>query len=80
MREVILVASFGALGAASRYGVGLAAQRLWGSTFPWGTLAVNLLGCFLLGFLMHVVVEREGYSADLRAALGVGFLGAFTTF
>ena len=80
MREVLLVASFGALGAASRYGVGMASQRLWGNAFPFGTLLVNLVGCFLLGFLMHVVVEREGFNADLRAALGVGFLGAFTTF
>jgi len=80
MRELFLVASFGAAGAASRYGVGLLTQRLWGHGFAYGTLAVNLLGCFLLGFIMHVVAERELGSADLRAALGVGFLGAFTTF
>ena len=80
MREVLLVATFGAFGAAGRYGVGLATQKLWGQGFPFGTLCVNLLGCLLLGFLMHIAVEREATSTDLRAALGIGFLGAFTTF
>ena len=80
MREVLLVASFGAIGAASRYGIGAATQRMWGQGFAYGTLTVNLLGCLLLGFLMHLAMEREATSVDLRAALGVGFLGAFTTF
>ena len=80
MREVLLVASFGAIGAASRYGIGLATQRMWGHGFAFGTLTVNLLGCLLLGFLMHLALEREAASTDLRTAVGIGFLGAFTTF
>lgn len=80
MRELLLVASFGAVGAASRYGAGVLAQRWLGHGFAYGTLAVNLLGCFLLGFVMHVVAARESLSTDLRAAIGIGFLGAFTTF
>ena len=80
MRDLLLVASFGAVGAASRYGIGLLTLRLLGQGFAFGTLTVNLLGCFLLGFVMHVVAQREAVSTDLRAALGIGFLGAFTTF
>ena len=80
MRELLLIAFFGAFGAASRYGVGLLSQRWLGGGFAFGTLAVNLVGCFLLGFVMHVVVQRVSLGAVLRAAIGVGFLGAFTTF
>ena len=80
MRDLLLVACFGAAGAASRYGVGLLSQYLLGHRFAYGTLAVNLLGCLLLGFLMHVVAGREAASAGIRTALGIGFLGAFTTF
>lgn len=69
----------GALGAPARY---LLERRItaWsGSVFPWGTATVNLLGCFLLGLLVGAV-EFHGWSDDVRVMLGIGFLGAFTTF
>ncbi len=79
----MLIAAGGALGALARYGVGLQARRLWGDAFPWGTLAVNLLGCLALGALLEVA--RTGapgahVSRGVQVFLAVGFLGAFTTF
>ncbi len=71
-----LIAGAGALGALARYGIGQAAGT---RSFPWATLAVNLLGAFALGLLMTVAVDR-GWDPNLVAAAAVGFLGAFTTF
>ena len=77
MMQALLVAVGGAAGSLARYGVGLAAARWLGLSFPWGTLAVNILG----GFAMGVVAARVGpESIGLRLALGVGLLGGFTTF
>jgi fluoride exporter len=75
MREFLLVGAGGFVGAAVRYGVGLAMQR-WTGTFPWATLSINVAGCFLIGLLMPVVEHRP-----LWLALVVpGLLGGFTTF
>ena len=76
MRSVVrvgLVCFAGALGALARYGVGLAVGS---RSFPWSTLAINLAGSFLLG----AVVGADRFSPDVRVAVTVGFLGAFTTF
>ena len=72
------VALGGAAGAVCRYATGLAAVRLAGQGFPWGTVAVNVLGSFLMGVLVVVLVNI----ADNRLAplLLTGFLGGFTTF
>lgn len=77
---LVLIAVFGALGALSRYGVGQLSYRVLGSQFPYGTLAVNVIGCFLLGLLMHVGLTTTLVSDTMRTALSIGFLGAFTTF
>jgi fluoride exporter len=71
----LLVAPAGALGAVARYGTGAFMSRRYGLGAPWGVLAVNLAGAFLLGLL---VGARPGDAMVL--ALGTGFLGAFTTF
>lgn len=71
----------GGLGALSRYGVGALARRLWPlSPFPWGTLAVNLVGCFALGLLARLFSARAGLPTPLTAGLTTGFLGGLTTF
>ena len=84
MSETLLMAVFiaiaGALGALCRWGLSLAAQTFLGSSFAWGTLVANILGCFLLGFLMHVGLVSDKISPLLRTAVTVGFLGALTTF
>jgi fluoride exporter len=77
MQSIALVMAGGALGAALRYGVGLslAARGSW----PWGTLAVNVIGGFLMG-LLAVAVLRGDVSEQMRLFAGVGLLGGFTTF
>jgi CrcB protein len=74
--KIALVAVAGALGALSRYGLGvLVGVR----SFPWATLCINLVGSFLLGALITAGTER-GWSQTATVPLAVGFLGAFTTF
>lgn len=74
------IALAGSAGALSRYQLeGLVSRHTRGA-FPWGTLVVNLSGCFVLGLLFTVLTERFLPHPDLRAALTIGFLGAYTTF
>ena len=70
----------GACGSLCRYGLAGLAQRFLGSAFPWGTLAVNLLGCLLFGLAWSLMEGRLSPSPEVRVVLLVGFLGAFTTF
>lgn len=69
----------GALGALMRYGVSTGTHRIGGDSFPWGTLAVNLIGSFLIGALWGLF-ERIEVSQQMRHLLVTGMLGAFTTF
>lgn len=78
--KVLLVMIGGGLGAVSRYGIGLLSARLWGPHFPWGTLTVNLVGCFLIGLLFAFVDRARFLTPDLRLLLVTGYLGALTTF
>lgn len=80
INKVVLVMVGGSLGAASRYGVGLLAIRLWGARFPWGTLAVNLAGCFLIGLLFSLTDRVRLLTPEVRLLLVTGYLGALTTF
>ena len=70
----------GSLGAASRYGIGLMTARLWGTGFPYGTLVVNLVGCFIIGLLFALADRSRLLSPDVRLLLITGYLGALTTF
>ena len=79
MRELFLIASAGALGATSRYGVGLWVTKVCGSRLPYGTLTVNVVGSLLLGFIIYVA-GAQMISRDLRIFLTTGFMGAFTTY
>ena len=69
----------GVLGTWARYGLGGWIHGSMGGTFPWGTLAANLLGSFLLGLAIRGT-ELTPLSPELRGLLTVGFCGAFTTF
>lgn len=80
MIEIMLVALGGACGALSRWGITKVAHNLLGHGFAWGTFAANMIGCFILGLLMHFAVATDRIPAHLRLAVGVGFLGALTTF
>jgi len=77
---LLAIASGGALGAMARYGVSLAAFRVMGSNFPWGTLTVNAVGSFAMGGVIAWLAATEPHGSALRAFLTIGLLGAFTTF
>ncbi|WP_119462790.1 fluoride efflux transporter CrcB [Rhodospirillaceae bacterium SYSU D60014] len=80
MKMVIAVAAGGAMGAAGRYVVMVQIGRWFGTGFPWGTLAVNIVGCFVMGVLIEAMALVWSPSPELRALLTVGVLGGFTTF
>lgn len=80
MQQMLAVALGGASGAVLRWLLASNIQRWSGSAFPWGTLTVNALGSFLLGFLFVWLIERSSAGELLRMGLTVGMLGAFTTF
>ncbi len=76
-----LIVFFGAgLGGSARYGVSLAAARLLGTSFPWGTLAVNVVGSFAMGVIAEYWALKAGLSQPMRLFLTTGILGGFTTF
>jgi CrcB protein len=79
MRTAVAIAVAGALGALARYGVEGAVARRAGS-FPWATFVVNVSGSFLLGLVVTLLGERLAVASWARAALAIGFLGAYTTF
>ena len=78
--RIIWVGVAGFCGAASRYWLDGVVTRLVGAGFPWGTFVVNLSGCFLIGLLTTVLTERLLPHPDLRVAVTIGFIGAYTTF
>lgn len=80
MQSFFLVGIAGAVGAVSRYGIGLLAERSLGSHFAFGTLLVNVIGCLALGFLLELDRGTALVTHPMRLLLAVGFLGAFTTF
>ena len=76
---VIWVFLAGGIGSAARYAVGLSAAAAFGVGFPYGTLIVNLAGCFALGMVVQLAIAGAWHN-DVRAALAAGFLGGFTTY
>jgi fluoride exporter len=76
----LLVALFGAAGAVSRYALDGWVTGLTRGQFPWGTMTVNVIGSFALGVVVALTTERLVASPQWRIALGIGFIGAFTTF
>lgn len=80
MNRYLLIAIGAALGANARYLVGVWAGNRLGADFPYGTFIVNVVGSFLLGFLLTLGTERLQLSPGARLLLATGFLGSFTTF
>ena len=78
---IFAIAAGGALGAILRFLMQYYSSTIFGLTFPWGTLIVNVLGCGIIGMISSYWIQ-SGYdiSVELRGALVIGFLGAFTTF
>lgn len=79
--SLLYVALGGALGSISRYLLATWAQTASRSIdFPFGTLTVNLIGCFIIGFLSHLAESRGVFMPETRALIFIGVLGGFTTF
>lgn len=79
MRIALLIV-FGIAGTLARYGLQGLVQQRTGSTFPSGTLVVNLIGCFFLGIIAQYALTHLTIPPDWRIGITVGFFGAFTTF
>jgi fluoride exporter len=81
MYHLVLVAVGGAIGASLRHLGNLASLRLLGPGFPWGTMAINIVGSFAMGIFIEVLARRfGGASNELRLFVATGILGGFTTF
>lgn len=78
MIRVLLVGSGGFIGSILRYLLSMLVQP--SSTFPYGTLIVNIIGCFIIGLLSQMAEARGLFTAESRAFIFTGFLGGFTTF
>lgn len=78
--QIFAIAAGGALGAIFRFWMSNGIYALLGRNFPYGTLAVNVLGSLLMGFLYVMLVDKLALGPQWRAALLIGLLGAFTTF
>jgi len=80
MLKIMLVAVGGSIGATSRYLVSIWAAERFGTNFPYGTLIVNVVGCFIIGAFMTLTTERIIVSSYWRLLVTVGFVGGLTTF
>jgi len=80
MMHLLYIATGGAVGALCRYGMSNGVHALFGRGFPYGTLAVNLLGSIIMGTAYVMMIERMDVSPEWRAGIFIGLLGAFTTF
>lgn len=80
MKQILVIAIGGALGAVCRFFITVAVQKRSNSEFPFGTLVVNVCGCLLIGFLLQFGNQNEWFSPTARALCVTGFLGAMTTF
>lgn len=79
MRQTVLVAMGGMAGSVARFWLSEAVQRLGGTTFPLGTILVNTTGSFVLGLVVALTAGRGDAALPIRALVGVGFCGGFTT-
>ena len=78
--RILLIAIFGAVGTLARYGLQGIVQVRAGGAFPYGTLLINLTGCFLLALIGQFTLNHMVISPDWRVAITVGFFGGYTTF
>ena len=80
MMKLLIIAAAGLVGTVARYGLAGLVQRQSDTLFPLGTFFVNILGCLLFGILWSWAENRITVDATIRAAIFIGFFGAFTTF
>ncbi len=77
---LLLVGLGGCLGSIARYAVGMAVARRLGTSWPWGTLLINVTGCFAIGFFLTLTTEKVTVDEGWRLLFPIGFVGAYTTF
>ncbi len=80
LSRILAIAGGGAVGAVIRYLINVSPLQNLFKPFPFPTFFINITGSFLIGFLLILLTERFQWSENLRLAITVGFLGAFTTF
>lgn len=80
MKMALAIAFGGGLGALSRHYASHRVAEFFGHTFPYGTLAVNVVGSFIMGMMVTLFAQKFALSQEMRAFLTVGLLGGFTTF
>ena len=80
MERFLYIGFGGFIGSVCRYGLSSVLYRVLGDRFPYGTLAVNIIGCFTIGFIMTLFETRFLVQPYLRLFITVGILGGFTTF
>lgn len=80
MERFLWITLMGALGTGARYLVGLWVARRLQTTFPYATLFVNLVGCFLIALVLELSLMRTNFSPTLKLALTTGFMGGLTTY
>jgi fluoride exporter len=78
--RIFLIALFGAVGTLTRFALQGLVQIKTGSTFPYGTLLINLTGCFFLGLIGQLTLNRIVVPPEWRMAITIGFFGGYTTF
>lgn len=81
MKQIMLIGIGSGFGGIFRYLLSITVHKFLSRNFPFGTLVVNTIGCFLMGILFVIIFNRfSSYSESLRSLLLLGFLGGFTTF
>jgi len=80
MTQALLISLAGAFGTLSRYLVGVWAGRVLGAGFPYGTLIVNVVGCFLIALVYQLAMSSTMISSSMRLTLATGFIGGLTTY
>ncbi|MFK5984847.1 MAG: fluoride efflux transporter CrcB [Pseudomonadota bacterium] len=80
MKELLIIAGGGAVGAMFRYVLSNSIYSLFGRAFPYGTLGVNFIGSFFIGVFFVLLSEKMTMGSDVRSFILIGLLGAFTTF
>lgn len=80
MNMLLAIFVGGGLGSVARYGTVLAAGRLLGASFPYGTLLVNIAGSLIMGILFEILHSKMQTAPEVKGFLLIGFLGGFTTF
>jgi CrcB protein len=80
LKNILLVLAGSAAGGTARYVTALLIQSKNNSLFPWGTFAINFLGCFIIGIIYAIAARNATTGSDIKLLLATGFCGGFTTF